>query len=292
LEVDVSCSLLSVFDDSLSPLTASGVSVLSDANMPDMLVRLKKGKTTFEVLTKDGQVTKYRDKLVRSLDEVLVSDDVWTNVSKGQKASKDQLLAAFETDDEKAILEQILQKGEQQLSANERKDMLEHKRAEIVAFIHKNFVDPAKNTPIPLTRIENALEQVRPRIDMDEPADRQVTRMMAKLVTVLPLRKGNSSITGVVSVPQKFLGATSGVVRKHGTVIAETFGSDGAKWTVEVHSYDALVRDLARVTKGEYQFSVAGADDAVADGAPSGSRQAQGGTGGAGGKGKKKGHGK
>jgi ribosome maturation protein SDO1 len=258
--------------------------------MPDMLVRLKKGKTTFEVLTKDGQVTKYRDKQLKSLDDVLVSDDVWTNVSKGQKASKDQLLAAFETDDPKVILEQIVQKGEQQLSANERKDMLEHKRAEIIAYIHKNFVDPAKGTPIPLTRIENAMEQVKPRIDIDQPADRQVTGMMDKLVVVLPLRKGNSTITGVVSVPQKFLGAASGAVRKHGTVIAETFGSDGAKWTVEVHSYDALIRDLARATKGEYQFSVAGADGGSDETGPA-TRQGKGGASGSGGRGKKKGHG-
>lgn len=227
--------------------------------MPDMLVRLKKGKTNFEILTKDGTVTKYREESLKSLDDVLASgDDIFTNISKGEKASKEQLVAAFSTDESRAILEQIVLKGEVQLSANERKDMMTQKRTEIVAYINKNYVDAAKGIPIPLTRIENALDQIRPRIDLDQSAERQVATMHDKLITVLPLRKGAACITGTVTVPNQFHGATSGIVRKHGTVLRESFTSSGATWTVEVHSYDELIRDLSRVTKGEYDFSVEG----------------------------------
>lgn len=233
--------------------------------MPDMLVRLKKGKTTFEVLTRDGAVTKYREGAIRNLDDVVVSEEVWTNISKGQKASKEQLMNAFETDDNKTVLEQIVTRGEHQLSAGERKDMLDKKRAEIVAYINKNYVDSAKGTPLPITRIENALEQVKPRIDLDQPAEKQVSGMFDKLIKVLPLRKGNSVISGVVKVPHAHAGATSGVVRKHATVVKEDYGADGAKWTVEVHSYDALMRDLARVTKGDYDFSVDGPSSSAAE---------------------------
>jgi rRNA metabolism SBDS family protein len=228
--------------------------------MPDMLVRLKKGKKTFEILTNDGAVTKYREKKLK-FDQVIASgDDVFLDVGKAKKASRDELMAAFETDDVRAIQEIIVTKGEVQLSAAERKDNLDAKRTEIIACIHKNYVDSAKGTPVPLTRISNALEQIKPRIDPEQPADRQVTLMFDKLLAVLPLRKGNASISGLITVPTKYAGGASGVVRKSASVTKEDYRAEGPSWTVEVHDYDSLVRDLTRLTKGEYEFTVMGAD--------------------------------
>jgi ribosome maturation protein SDO1 len=229
--------------------------------MPEMIVRLKKGKKTFEVLTNDGAVTKFRENKLKNLDQVIASgDDVFLDIGKGKKASRDELTAAFETEDVRAIQEIIVRKGEVQLSANERKDMLENKRTEILAFIHKNYVDSVKGIPVPLTRISNALDQLKPRIDPDQPADRQVNLMYDKLLTVLPLRKGNASITGLVTVPTKYAGAAASVVRKFASVTKEDFRAVGPAWTVEVHDYDSLVRDLTRITKGEYEFTAMGAD--------------------------------
>lgn len=111
---------------------------------------------------------------------------------------------------------------------------------------------------MPLTRVENAIAKLKPRIDADQPADKQVAAMMGKLVDILPLRKGNAAISGVVTVPSKHVGPAGTVVRKHSTVKEEEFGPDGARWTVECHDYDALVRELAKSTKGEYEFSAAG----------------------------------
>jgi ribosome maturation protein SDO1 len=227
--------------------------------MPDMLVRLKRGKTTFEVLTSDGSVTKFREKELKSLQDVLVSgDEVYTDLKKGSKASKELLVATFETDNLRAILEEIVLKGDVQLSAGERKDKLDAKRQEVIAYIHKNYVDPGKGTQVPMKRVELALDKLRPRIDADQPADRQVAAMMGKLVDILPLRKGNAAISGVVTVPSRHMGAASGVVRKYASVTDEQFGADGAKYTVQVFEYETMVRELARVTKGEYEFAADG----------------------------------
>lgn len=226
--------------------------------MPEMLVRLKRGKTTFEVPTNEGSVTKFREKELKSLQDVLVSDEVYTDFKKGSKASKEQLVAAFETDNVNTILEQIVLKGDVQVSAGERKDKLEAKRQEIVAYIHKNYVDPGRGSQVPMTRVDLALAKLKPRIDADQPADRQVTAMMGKLTEILPLRKGNASISGVVTVPSRHMGAASGVVRKYGSVTEEEYGADGAHYTLEVFDYEAMVRELAKVTKGEYKFAADG----------------------------------
>lgn len=38
--------------------------------MPDMLVRYKKGKTNFEIVTKEGKVSQYRDGTIKNTDDV------------------------------------------------------------------------------------------------------------------------------------------------------------------------------------------------------------------------------
>jgi ribosome maturation protein Sdo1 len=46
------------------------------------VVKYKSGKLTFEVLTKPGSVLKYRQKVLGSLDNVLISDEVFKNHNK------------------------------------------------------------------------------------------------------------------------------------------------------------------------------------------------------------------
>lgn len=247
--------------------------------MPEMIVRLKRGKETFEVLTFEGAVTKYRQNDMKKLEDVLASGDViFTDVKKGKQASKEQLAVAFGDVERHAMLEMLVKKGEVQVSAGERKDKLEAKRAEIVAHIHKTFVDPARGGPVPVTRIDNALNQLKPRIDPDVAADRQVGAMLPKLTQILPLRKGGAVVTGTIKVPSKWIGSAGSVVRKHGTVTEEEFGADGAKWTVEIHSMDALLRDIARATKGEYQFFADGDSTASSGTGPSSDRGASSGS--------------
>lgn len=226
--------------------------------MPDMLVRYKRGKTTFEVLTVDGAVSRYRAKELKNLDDVLASgDDIFTDIKKGQKASKEELAAAFETSETAYILEAIVSKGAMQVSAGERKDTLEAKRREIAAHIHKNYVDYF-GRQVPLTRVENALAQLKPRVEMNVSAMTQVNAMMPKLIEILPLRKGAASVAATCSVPSKFIGAAGGVVRKHATVLDEDFGASGVQWKLDVFDMDTLLRDLARTCKGEYKFEADG----------------------------------
>eukprot|EP00171_Calliarthron_tuberculosum_P014680 IDg14680t1 len=111
--------------------------------MPEMLVRLRKGKTTFEVMVEEGKVAQYREGKIRQLSEVLVVDVVWVNANKGKRASADQLTAAFGTDDSMTVLETIVRTGDSQESGGERKQKMSEKRQEVAAYLAKNYIDPA-----------------------------------------------------------------------------------------------------------------------------------------------------
>lgn len=230
--------------------------------MPDMLVRYKHGRTTFEVPTKEGSVTKYRDGDLKSLDDVVVTDIIFTHYTKGERASGDQLKSAFNTDDMQKCLEQIVRKGDVQLSSGERREILAKKRAEIVEYIHKNYVDPSKSPalPIPVTRIENAMNEMKARINADTPADKQATDMISKMVEVMPMRKA-TMMTGEIKLSHKHVGSASNIIQTHSKVLKEDYNAQGAVYHVEVSpsGYDVLMSALTRATKGEFEFNVKGA---------------------------------
>jgi ribosome maturation protein SDO1 len=73
------------------------------------VVRLKKAgksgkeKKRFEVACYKNKISEWRNKIETSLDEVLQTQTVFTNVSKGLLAKKEDLFEVFGTDDMSAI---------------------------------------------------------------------------------------------------------------------------------------------------------------------------------------------
>jgi ribosome maturation protein SDO1 len=67
------------------------------------VVRLKKQGNRFEIACYKNKVVSWRNKVDTDLDDVLQSHSVFVNVSKGQMAKKEDLLACFGTEDQDKI---------------------------------------------------------------------------------------------------------------------------------------------------------------------------------------------
>jgi ribosome maturation protein SDO1 len=145
------------------------------------LVRYKKGKKRFELACYKNKLLEYRQGTETDLDNVLQVPTIFLNASKGETAPNAELLKAWplpnpqdkdkdkdqgasaagkkggkkgkgkghahdDGDDEKswkdAIIEEILKKGEIQVNANERKELLDRMEREIVEEVAQRLVDP------------------------------------------------------------------------------------------------------------------------------------------------------
>ena len=104
--------------------------------MSMQIVRYKHGKLHFEVLTKPGAVLKFRNGNL-GWDNVLASDTVFKNSQKAEKPSGAELAyghfvnspsEAFGTENEEECAKIIVDKGELQLSAAERKEKVDQVR--------------------------------------------------------------------------------------------------------------------------------------------------------------------
>ena len=82
----------------------------------------------FEILVKPDPALDYKLGKKKYLSSILVSDEIYTDSSKGTRASTEKLLKAFKTDDTTAIAEKILQKGDLNLTTDQRHKMIEADR--------------------------------------------------------------------------------------------------------------------------------------------------------------------
>lgn len=75
------------------------------------------------------------------------------------------------------------------LSAAERKQLVEKKKAEVVGYLHKYYVDPRTKRPHPVARFEAAIAEIKYHVTAEGSVEKQVSDIMKKLPEVLPVKK-------------------------------------------------------------------------------------------------------
>ena len=84
--------------------------------------------------------------------ETLVVDGIFKDAKKGDHASETSLKKCFGTTNILEIAEIIIKKGDVQLTTQQRRDMLEEKRKEIITLIVRQTINPQHPSPCPEDR--------------------------------------------------------------------------------------------------------------------------------------------
>lgn len=220
------------------------------------IVRLQKGKVKVEVLGKPGMVTKYREGKV-GLNDAVIDDRVFLNASKGDLPSEADIKELGCSG--RALLELIMKTGKYSYTAQEKREFVEKKKAEVINFIHENFIDSTNGRPHPVTRIENALTEIKAQYDPEQEAEKIARSLLPKLQTII--RLAESAIEGTVKIPNSKLGQCIGIIYNLGTVLREEYGPENAYIEMKVSpgKFDALNDQLSKMSQGEAVFQIKGA---------------------------------
>lgn len=125
----------------------------------------------------------------KDLDEVLQTHTVFTNVSKGQVAKKEDLIKAFGKEDQTEICKEILTKGELQVSDKERQSHLEALFKDIATTVADKCVNPEMKRPYPVTTIEKAMRDIHYSVKPNQNAKQQALQVIKSLKETLPLER-------------------------------------------------------------------------------------------------------
>lgn len=221
----------------------------------EIIARLTVKNKNFEILVYDDKVWKYKEGRINDIREVLVGDIVYTNLRKGEKASQEELRKKFGTTDIYAIADEILKRGEIQITSEQRKKMIEEKKKRIIDFISKNCIDPRTKLPHPPLRIELALKQAKIGIDPFKPIEQQINSIIKELQKILPL-KISKIIMGIV-IPPQYVGKAYSYIYSSGKILRSNYLSDGS-WSIELELPAGLqgkvIEDLNKLTKGNVRI--------------------------------------
>jgi ribosome maturation protein SDO1 len=219
--------------------------------------RITRDGEHFEILVKPQQALDHRMGKKVPMSELLAIDTIFTDANKGTKASEEKLKKAFGTLDPLVIAETIITKGQLQLTTDQRRQLTEAKRKQIIAFISRNAVDPKTNLPHPPARIEQAMEKIHYPIDPFKEAEEQAKDILKLLRPILPIKMENVNVE--ISIPTEYAARAYGAVKGYGTIRKDEWRADGS-WhgviEMPAGSYAPLLEKLGEITRGTAEAKI------------------------------------
>jgi ribosome maturation protein SDO1 len=209
-----------------------------------------------ELLCKVNTIEKFRQGKLGK-DNVVITDEIFKSIQKGERANNADLENIFKTTDMSKCIDIMLENGTYPLSADERKEIVERKRHEIITYIQNHYVDPKTSLPIPITRIEVALTSMKAKVDYQTPVDKLLKPILKKLPETIPVKK-QEGMSGILEIEHQYLGQAYGIISSYCKIQSEDYDATGCKFMVSIipSDYEQLLEKLIKVTDGNYEFTM------------------------------------
>jgi ribosome maturation protein SDO1 len=216
-----------------------------------VIARIEKFGLEFELLVDPVLAMEAKHGKKIELSELLAVEKIFKDAKAGDEQSPESVMKAFQTNDLGAVVEKIITHGEIQLTTEQRKQMLESKRREIIEFISRNAIDPQNKTPHPPQRIENAMEQAKIHIDPFKSNEEQVRIIINAIKSIIPISM--EKIHFAVKVSAQYSGKTSAIIHRY-EIKKEEWLNDGslvAEFVLPAGLKQDLLNQLNSATHGE-----------------------------------------
>lgn len=221
-----------------------------------VIARLKTGGQTFEILVDCDKAIEFKTGKC-GLDDALVTKEIFKDVKQGEKAPENEMKKLFKTEDKRKVAEEIIKKGEIQLTIEHRNKLREEKRKKIIEIIHRNAIDSKTGLPHPAQRIELAMNQARVHIDEFKKAEEQVQDILEKLRPIIPIRFEVWEIA--IKIPAKYSAQSYRVLKSYGTMKKDEWQNDGSLIAVielPAGMSEEFENELNKLTKGENETKI------------------------------------
>lgn len=221
--------------------------------MPTVTAKYVTHGEKFEILVDSELAWEYKLGKRNTLDNVLVSDIVYKDVNRGEKATASSLTKVFGTTDIRKIADEILKKGELPITAERRNKLIEENKRRIIDFIARNCIDTRTNAPVPPQRVELAMNEAKVRIDPFKDPELQATEIIKQIKKIIPIREAKAILK--IELPSDCAGkAYTQIIGKSATVTSSNWRNDRS-WEGEIEipagTQEVFIRKLNEICKGK-----------------------------------------
>jgi len=166
------------------------------------VVRMKKGGHRFEIACYKNKVVSWRQKVETDLSEVLQSEEIFVNVSKGQFAKEEDLQSSFPSLSKREIMLLILDKGELQISPKERDQQYEQAFKEIAQMVSYKCLNPITSKPYTSAQIEKAMKDAHIHVNIRKGTKQQALEAIKNISSVLKIERAKMRLLVRVNYPK------------------------------------------------------------------------------------------
>ena len=222
-----------------------------------VIARLESGGHRFEILIDPNEAQSYKEGDEIDWEDSIAVDGIWADSAKGERSPENILDEFFGSSDLIEIYKRILTEGNIQLTSEQKKEMIDNKRKQILSHIVANAMNPQTGGAHPPQRIENAIVEAKYNFDPIRSVEKQVEDIVRKIRPLIPI--SFEKVKAAVKIPAIHVGKCYGQISGLGTIENEEYQSDGS-WIgivkMSAASYNELENLLGAVTKGSAELKI------------------------------------
>jgi len=227
-----------------------------------VVARLHRSGQKFEILIDSEKALDFKKGVKIDINDVIAFPGVYHDVRNTERVPEQDLQKIFGTADVFKVAEKIIREGELQLTTDQRRQMVEQRKTQIVSIIARRGINPQTNTPHPPQRILNAIEKAGINIDPFVDAEQQIDKVLKNIKTIIPIKFQN--IIMQFKIPPQFAGKAYTALKASGTIISEQWLNDGSlSLSIKMMAgvQEELFQKIANITHGAYESSVVKRED-------------------------------
>ena len=160
------------------------------SNPNQLIIKYAKAGHKLQIFVDKSKYNEFKEGK-KSIRDISLLDAVMPESE--EKMSEETLMAVFGTTDIWKCMEEVATHGDPQYTVQERREMTDKKRKQIVEYIVKTYIDGKTGLPHPATRIENGMNTIKGlKIDLNESVIRQGDDIVNKLKTTMSFVKNET----------------------------------------------------------------------------------------------------
>ena len=222
------------------------------------LIVYKKFGKNFEIAVDPDLAIAYKNKKTKTdedIRELVRAEDIFADTKKGLLSSEQELKEVFGTTKFLEVVKKMLEHGDIQLTSEYREKLRQEKKKKIIQQIHRMAIDPRTGTPHPVTRIENAMNEAKVKIDEFKKAEDQIQDIMHLLKPVIPIKLEMKKFK--IHLTVQYASKLIGTLKSYGKIKDEVWLNDGSyscELEIPAGVQEELIDELNNKTHGSAQI--------------------------------------
>ncbi len=185
------------------------------------------------------------------IQRLLFVQEVFTDVEAGERASVNELEEEFGTEQVMEAAEIIFEKGDMQLTTDQKAEIREDKRKQVIDMIARRAQDPKTGNPHPPQRVENALEEAGFHMEWNSDVEEKFKEAVDQIRPIIPISLEEKTVA--VRIPIDVAGKAYDKLQNVAEVEEEEWGENYfmAKMTLPAGVLSDLMEEIQEIAKGK-----------------------------------------